>query len=324
MDMKKMLTNTLKTVMLPMIVYGLFMLVSFERFSNWQTIYTIFLQSLIPSITAYAVAYGYVAGIFDFTIGARLVISALCGGLFSQVLGLPGLILGCFISAFVMAAITGLLNWVLRIPSLVLTMGLTMIFEIVGKFLAGNYGYIQLDRAYTFFGSSPYIVIVFSISALVFYLIYNNTKFSYHMRAIGSDETVAKGAGILVNRVKLKTFLYGSFFIGIASMLTISQSGSVGAQTNLGSITVVFKPLISILLALVLQRICNLTFGIFIAQLTLTIIFIGLIAVGMPDTSQNVVLGVFLLLVMIIFNNSDKIRHHLNQRKTIALLGEEK
>ena len=81
----------------------------------------------------------------------------------------------------------------------------------------------------------------------------------------------------------------------------------MGAQQSLGSVTVIFKPLISVLLALVLQKICNLSFGIFIAQFTLNIIFIGLIAAGLPDTFQNVVLGIFLLIVMILFRNTERI-----------------
>lgn len=313
--MKNLLLKTGKTLTLPAIVYCLFLLMCFNRFSNWNCIYTIFVQSLIPTITAYAVAYGNIAGLFDFTIGARVVISALCGGLLSMKFGMPGLIFGTFGSAFLLAFVTGILNNLLRIPSLVLTMGLTMIYEVLGAKLAGSYGYVQLDRAYTYLGSSPYIILLFLLSAAVFFFILNNTKFSYNMRAVGSNEVVARNAGIRVDGVKLKTFVYGGIFIGMASLLTISQSGSVGAQTNLGSVTVVFKPLISILLALVLQRICNLTVGIFVAQFSLNIIFIGLIALGMPDTAQNVFLGVFLLLVMILFNNAESIRMYIEHKK---------
>ena len=313
--MKNLLLKTGKTLTLPAIVYCLFLLMCFNRFSNWNCIYTIFVQSLIPTITAYAVAYGNIAGLFDFTIGARVVISALCGGLLSMKFGMPGLIFGTFGSALLLAFVTGILNNLLRIPSLVLTMGLTMIYEVLGAKLAGSYGYVQLDRAYTYLGSSPYIILLFLLSAAVFFFILNNTKFSYNMRAVGSNEVVARNAGIRVDGVKLKTFVYGGIFIGMASLLTISQSGSVGAQTNLGSVTVVFKPLISILLALVLQRICNLTVGIFVAQFSLNIIFIGLIALGMPDTAQNVFLGVFLLLVMILFNNAESIRMYIEHKK---------
>lgn len=312
--MKRFLINTLKVIMLPVIVYLIFLVICFERFSNWNCIYTIFIQTIIPTITAYAIAYGNICGVFDFTIGSRLVISGVIGGLLAAQYGFAGMILGAIISAIVVGIITGVLNWWLKIPSLVLTMGLAMVFEIVGSKLAGHYGFVQIDNKYAIFGSSPNIVIIFLLSAVLFYFIFNHTVFSFHMRAVGSNEAVAKNSGIKTDLVKCKSFVYGSVFIGIAAILTLSQSGSVGAQTSLGSVTIMFKPLISVLLALVLQRICDLTVGIFIAQFTLNIIFIGLIAVGLPDTFQNVVLGFFLLVVMILFENSGRIEEFKEKR----------
>ena len=312
--MKRFLINTLKVIMLPVIVYLIFLVICFERFSNWNCIYTIFIQTIIPTITAYAIAYGNICGVFDFTIGSRLVISGVIGGLLAAQYGFAGMILGAIISAIVVGIITGVLNWWLKIPSLVLTMGLAMVFEIVGSKLAGHYGFVQIDNKYAIFGPSPNIVIIFLLSAVLFYFIFNHTVFSFHMRAVGSNEAVAKNSGIKTDLVKCKSFVYGSVFIGIAAILTLSQSGSVGAQTSLGSVTIMFKPLISVLLALVLQRICDLTIGIFIAQFTLNIIFIGLIAVGLPDTFQNVVLGFFLLVVMILFENSGRIEELKEKR----------
>lgn len=312
--MKRFLINTLKVIMLPVIVYLIFLVICFERFSNWNCIYTIFIQTIIPTITAYAIAYGNICGVFDFTIGSRLVISGVIGGLLAAQYGFAGMILGAIISAIVVGVITGVLNWWLKIPSLVLTMGLAMVFEIVGSKLAGHYGFVQIDNKYAIFGSSPNIVIIFLLSAVLFYFVFNHTVFSFHMRAVGSNEVVAKNSGIKTDLVKCKSFVYGSVFIGIAAILTLSQSGSVGAQTSLGSVTIMFKPLISVLLALVLQRICDLTVGIFIAQFTLNIIFIGLIAVGLPDTFQNVVLGFFLLVVMILFENSGRIEEFKEKR----------
>ena len=312
--MKRFLINILKVIMLPVIVYLIFLVICFERFINWNCIYTIFIQTIIPTITAYAIAYGNICGVFDFTIGSRLVISGVIGGLLAAQYGFAGMILGAIISAIVVGIITGVLNWWLKIPSLVLTMGLAMVFEIIGSKLAGHYGFVQIDNKYAIFGSSPNIVIIFLLSAVLFYFVFNHTVFSFHMRAVGSNEAVAKNSGIKTDLVKCKSFVYGSVFIGIAAILTLSQSGSVGAQTSLGSVTIMFKPLISVLLALVLQRICDLTIGIFIAQFTLNIIFIGLIAVGLPDTFQNVVLGFFLLVVMILFENSGRIEELKEKR----------
>lgn len=306
--MKNLIIKTIKILILPIVLYGIFLILSFNRFWNWNCLYTIFLQSIIPTIIAYGVAYGNICGIFDFTIGSRMIISGLVAGLCAASFGFVGMLIGAFAASLLTSAVTGALNWICRIPSLVLTMGITMIFEVIGKQLAGNFGFVSITSEQAVLGSSPYIIIILLVSATIFYILFNYTKFCFDMRAVGSNENVAHNAGIKTDLVKFKSFIYGSLFISIAAILTISQSGSVGAQTGLGSATILFKPLISILLALVLQKICNLTIGIFIAQLSLNIIFIGLIAIGMNDTFQNVVLGGFLLIVMILFKNADSVK----------------
>ena len=112
--MKNLFAKSLKTIMLPVIVYGVFLCICFERFSNWNCVYTIFMQTIIPTITAYAVAYGNICGIFDFTIGARVIISGVTGGLLAANYGIPGMILGAFAASLITAAITGYLNRILR------------------------------------------------------------------------------------------------------------------------------------------------------------------------------------------------------------------
>ncbi len=306
--MKNILLKSVKTLMLPVIVYCIFLVICFERFSNPNCLYTIILQSIIPTITAYAYAFIFMSGLFDFTIGARIIISGLVGGILSSQYGMAGLIIGTFVTSLLIAAVTGLLNWTCKIPSLILTMALTMIYEILGKEIAGKFSFISIDNKYAVLGAAPYIIVVLLISAVIFYFIFNFTKFSYHMRAIGSNEVVSKNAGVQTQVVKLMCFVVGSIFVAISAILTISQSGSMGAQTNLGSATLLFKPLMGIIIAVVLQSTCDMTIGIFISQLTLNTIFIGLIATGFPDTFQNIVLGFFLLIVMVLSNNIGTIR----------------
>ena len=177
--MKRFLINTLKVIMLPVIVYLIFLVICFERFSNWNCIYTIFIQTIIPTITAYAIAYGNICGVFDFTIGSRLVISGVIGGLLAAQYGFAGMILGAIISAIVVGIITGVLNWWLKIPSLVLTMGLAMVFEIIGSKLAGHTDLYKLiinmqflvllqilllSSCYQLFCFTLYLIILYSVS----------------------------------------------------------------------------------------------------------------------------------------------------------------
>ncbi|MDO4478560.1 MAG: ABC transporter permease [Lachnospiraceae bacterium] len=305
--MKKYATKFIGALALPVVVYLVFLICIPTRFGNWNCIYTIFLQSIVPTITAYAVALGNIPGMFDFSVGSEQIISGVVGGLMAARFGIPGMIIGALAAALIVTLITGLLNNVLRIPSLVLTMGIAMVYEIVGSKMAGHYGFVQIDTEYAIFGKAPNIVIVFLIAVALFYFLFNHTVFGYNLRAVGSNERVALNSGVKVKMTKLKAFLYGGIFIAISAILTLSQSGSVGTQQSLGSVQVIFKPLIAVLLALVFQKFCNLTFGIFIAQFTINTIFIGLIAAGLPDTFQNVVLGIFLLIVMLVFRNTEAV-----------------
>lgn len=319
--MKTILIKGIKTLLFPLLIYGVFLAISFERFSNLNCLYTIFLQSIIPTITAYAYSFIQLSGLFDFTIGSRIIISGLIGGIMANQFGFAGLIVGALVTSIVIAGVTGLLNWICKIPSLILTMALTMIYEIIGKNISGKFSFVSIDYKYATLGYAPYIIIVLIISGLLFYFIFTYTKFSYHMRAIGSNEPVAKNAGANTNLVKLMCFLVGSIFVAISAILTISQSGSMGAQVNLGSSTLLFKPLMGIIIAIALQPICNLTIGIFISQFTLNTIFIGLIAAGFPDTFQNIVLGIFLLIVMVFSEYTDKIKIKVasKSRKSLTL-----
>lgn len=316
--MKKWIKKIGMTLALPVIVYGIFLIICFDRFSNLNCVSTIFLQSIIPVITAYAYAFIYMSGLFDFTIGSRIIISGLVGGIASAQFGMAGLLLGALIASVAVAALTGALNWICKIPSLILTMALTMVFEILGKNIAGRFSFVSIDYKYAALGSVPWIVIVLIACGLLFYFIFNFTKFSYHMRAVGSNEAVSKNAGIHVQWIKFLCFVIGSIFAAVAAVLTISQSGSMGAQTNLGSATLLFQPLMAIIIAIVLQPACNMTIGIFIAQFTLNTIYIGLIAAGFPDTFQNIFLGVFLLIVMIITNNVETLKEYIHKRRLIA------
>ena len=162
---------------------------------------------------------------------------------------------------------------------LILTMALTMIFEIMGKNISGKFSFVSIDYKYAALGSAPYIIIVLFVSAVVFYFIFNHTKFSYHMRAVGSNEAVSRNAGIHVQRVKVLCFVIGSLFavsIGSADDQPVRLYGGTDESWELRRL--LFKPLMGIIIAVVLQPVCNMTIGIFISQFTLNTIFIGLIA----------------------------------------------
>lgn len=297
---KKYLARTIKTISLPLILYIILLILEPRKFASWTTINILVQQAFIPTLIAFGLSWGFIVGIWDFSVGSRIVLTALVGASLSIKFGMAGLILGCIISSLLLSALTGAINWLARIPSLVISFGLVMVYEILGEWYAGKSSLFTLDPKIAILGSAPYNVIITAVSFIAFYIIFNYTKFSYQTRAVGNNELLSRDMGIKVQWVKFLTFIFGGVYLGIASLIQLSYAGSIGPQVNLTSIYIVFKPMIGLMIGLALIHVCNLAIGIFIGTLSINIIFIGIIALGLPDTMQNIFLGVFLLSVMAI------------------------
>lgn len=72
---------------------------------------------------------------------------------------------------------------------------------------------------------------------------------------------------------KYMTFVLAGIFIGITAILQISYANSITTVSSLRSISMIFQPLMGVLIAFAIQEWCNLTLGVFISQFTLSMMF---------------------------------------------------
>ena len=317
--MRKTVEKAVKTLGLPLILYLVFLISAPSRFSSFNCFTTILYQSFIPTVIGYGMSFGFICGIFDFTIGSRVIIAEIIGGMMSVQFGLPGLVIGCIATGVVIAVITGLVNWVAKIPSLVVSFGLAMIFEIVGQWISGKSSMVTLKPSMSVLWSFPYNILLTIFCFAVFYLIFYKTKFSYHTSAVGNDEIIAKSMGIKVQKIKFLTFVVSGVFLGIVSVMQISYTGSVGSQINLTSVMALFRPMMGVIVGLALQSICNIAIGIFIGEFSINVIFLGLITLGLPDTFQNVMLGIFMMVVMVLSSSGINLKHIFKRKLSTVL-----
>jgi ribose transport system permease protein len=63
-----------------------------------------------------------------------------------------------------------------------------------------------------------------------------------------------------------------------------------------------------------IKLIDNLAFAILVGELSISIIFNGFIALGLTDSVQNIVLGIFLIVVMAISANARLVENHLRKQ----------
>lgn len=250
-----------------------------------------------------------VMGLFDFSIGANIVLSSLVGVLLSRQFGYWGLIFGCLINGTAIGCFNGVLYSKLKIPSMIVTVGLMLILESVANYVISADKYVnpgKLMENMLAFNHAPwnYIIALFAFVFMAFLLRY--TRVGTYCNAIGSNEYVANNMGIGVSKYKFIGFVLLHFFVGIMALLTVSYGKGMLAVTGMASMDRNFKPLMGTFFGVAFKKYnCPVT-AIVIGEFIITMIFNGLVALNIPTTINDFVTGAVLLTIVTLTNRAPK------------------
>ncbi len=240
-----------------------------------------------------------VIGMFDYSIGACIMLSAIVGCKIAVTYGMgyPGLILGCILTGAIVGLLNGFFYVKLHIPSMIVTTGLALIYESVANYIAGG---VEQTIPYEMraFGTMPMNLVLAVCAFAVAYLLLNYTKIGTYTYAIGSNEAVAKNMGINVNFYKALAFIISGSFLGVMAILTISYGSSMVAVTGMASMTRNFIPTMGCFFGVAFKKYGMPLPAIIIGEFVINIIFYGFIALGAPTAIQDLITGLALLIII--------------------------
>ena len=310
----KVFKNVVLTCVLPVCMYGILCIINPSNFLNFSTLLMIITQCLPYLVIGWSMLFGMSVGLWDFSVGARLLFAGLIGMRCSQIAGLPGFIIGSMVASIVLSGLVGAVYSFLKIPSIIAGFAGMLIFEAMGVNYQNAIS-VTIDSNYLILGKSPYIYILVALVYLAVYFSFNRTKFGYQIKAIGGNENVARSMGINSNRLKLMTFIIGGLFLGFATIMYVSNNGTVSMQTGMASMTKCFTPMMGVMIGMLLTC-CNPVIGVFVGELCITMVSSGMVALGVPFRLQNVVVGGFLIIFMAIQLNKDQVKKKFTSKKT--------
>jgi len=294
-------------VFLVILSWAVFKILTPKNFGSADNLLSYFQASLIATTGAVGFNFVMVMGMFDFSIGANIMLSAIVGSVFAQRFGLgyAGLISGCIVTGTIVGLLNGFLYVKLRIPSMIVTTGLALIYESVANYIAGGVEQ-TLASELRIFGRMPGDIILALIAFAIAYLILNYTKIGTYTYAIGSNEFVAKNMGIDVKKYKVLAFVISGAFLGIMSILTISYGSSMVAVTGMASMSRNFIPTMGCFFGLAFKKYGMPLQAIIIGEFVINIIFFGFIALGAPTAIQDVITGITLLIIITLTTKVNK------------------
>lgn len=318
--MKKRVLGIIGVFTLPILLYFLFYLLA-PNF-GFHTFPIILSQAMIPTALGLGMATIMMCGLMDFSSGCRVIFAVTTGYILSLQFGVVGFVIGCFIGAFVISLLLALLYRYLKIPSMVVSLGVVLFAEAFTYWLSqrvGGSGYMAVGAEIYKIGSYPNNIILTVFAGILYYLIVYQTKNGGQIRAVGDNEILVNGMGVDSAKIKFRAYLISAIFIGIGGILQMSYAGSITLQTGMTTVQIVFKPMMGVMVGMELVRLWDvLPLMIFIGELIISIIFNGLIAMGVTDDVQNIVLGVFLLIVMGVSNNAGSFAEMRRKQKVRA------
>ena len=286
-------------IFLVFLSWGIFKVITPSNFGSATNMLSYFEASLLAAVGAVGFYYVMVMGMFDFSIGANIMLSAIVGCVFATRFGLGyfGLIVGSILTGALVGLLNGLFYAKLRIPSMIVTTGLALIYESIANYIAGGVEQ-TLPSDLRAFGQMPGNLILAVLSFAVAYLLLNYTKIGTYTYAIGSNEFVAKNMGIKVNYYKILAFVISGAFLGIMAVLTISYGSSMVAVTGMSSMSRNFVPTMGCFFGLAFKKYGMPLPAIIIGEFVINIIFFGFIALGAPTAIQDVITGLALLIIV--------------------------
>ena len=274
-------------------------------FARLSHIRTVFLESALIGIVALGQTLVVITGGIDLsvawmmTIGAYMVSNLVNSSNANLVWGIPLML----VVTFGLGAINGFCISCLRVPAIVMTLGMNIILQ--GALVALTQGSpgqsappLLLTLGQKNLLGIPYLVIIWIIMTVVVMLALFKMKYGRKLFAIGNNATVAKYSGIRVDNIIILSYAISGMTAGVAGALLAGKVGS--CYLAMGD-TYQFQSIAAVAIGgtSMLGGKGN-YLGTVAGSLTITILLGILVALNLPFGVQTMAYGLIVLISVIV------------------------
>ncbi|KPH05776.1 ABC transporter permease (plasmid) [Rhizobium acidisoli] len=257
------------------------------------------------AMIAFAMALLVISGEIDLSVAAIIALASTAMGAAAQLgVGTPGLVLIGIGTGLVCGIFNGVLVSVLKLPSIVVTIGTMSLFRGISYIVLGDQAYGKYPADFAYFGQGYFVwvfsfeFVLFIVLAILFAILLHATNFGRQVYAIGNNDFAARFSGIPVERVKFILFLLTGIMSGIAAVCLTSRLGStrpsIAQGWELEVVTMVVLGGISILGG------SGTIGGVVIAAFVMGLVTFGLGLLNVPGIVMSIFIGLLLIITIAI------------------------
>lgn len=236
---------SLRRYIIPLLLVGLMLLFSLlsPYFLTVQNLTNILVQNSYIIIAAVGLSFVMISGGIDLSIGYQMSVVGIVTAVCMKWLNIPVApsIMAGVACGVLMGLANGLASILLKVHSLIVTLGTLTIFQGLSYIISNQSAIINLPPAFKFIGQGyiadwlPVSVVLMIICVCAAAFLLNFTSVGRMIYAIGGNEDAAYLTGIPVTRVKVLVYTLCSFFVAISAVVLFARSGSASSSTGPGT-----------------------------------------------------------------------------------------
>lgn len=309
----KRFKNLFYTVAFPLVMFLIMEIICYSVkgrhvIGSFLDVKTLVRNTGITAFSAFALSFNLTCGRFDLSLGAQRLAGTIVGGIVATSLGLSGVWVLVISVAFglLFGLITGLFFVTLRIPPMVLGIGVGLLLECIpykvsqgkGLNLFGKPGITILSN--TYFVIALVIGVAFLISVLM-----NTTRFGYEMRAIQGSQLIARNSGIDIFKHAVICYTLAGAVICIAGVIDTGFTTQMSSTLGLATVGAVSQHMFAMVLGGFIGKWSNESVGIIIASITVRIFSLGLINLEFSEPNTNLANSILFVIFLVYVANQD-------------------
>ena len=228
-----------------------------DNFFSWANLSNLISNTAVRFLIALGVSGCLITKGTDLSAGRQVGFAAVIAGILCQRGDYTGrlwktvpemniflVLLICIVIGFLWGAVNGVIITKLHVPPFIATLGTQTIIYGISLVISDAQPIGGFQKIYTQLingriGSPrsfhlPYLLFVALVFGIIFWVIYNKTRFGKYMYAIGGNEVAAEVSGVNTTRTLMRIYITAGIMYAIAGYLLAAKSGGSSASMGQG------------------------------------------------------------------------------------------
>lgn len=237
-------------------------------------------------------------GRFDFSNGAAMILTAIIAGHVGLRTGSPWLtMLVAVICGIVLCAITAAIYMLGRLPVVIATIGVTLLYESLTYIIfdGGGVSTFYQSDALSIFGHMPGVLLPTALAMGIFLFFSNYTVTGRKAKILANNQAAGVNIGIWEEANVSQTAMFCGAIVGLAATIYVSQN-NVTPQASLSTAGIMFSYIVPVYMGMFIGLASNDVIGISIAAIGMAIFNYGLNCMNLGGGGwQQIIMGAFVM-----------------------------